>query len=1142
MPICPRVNNASETVNKPPGIRPKQPNLINMKNMLPNQVTLSGSFIRHFHGTCSLQYNQYFVLRELVDQNRARLLPYVVVDPTDPEGILYLSEREYFELLKVSVSNDRNLIVLQRPGKVSMVSSKDSGESPLHMTPDVIRTLPVESQRAIENVIRSELAKLTAGKALGGVEKPKTSTPDTLPVEPKKTNPPISESKYSKLCRMLRREHHSMTHFGGATRFSSAESPFSSKTRFPAGRTGILLGEGNFSKLFHGWGSTLRHWGGIPRTFATVYAFRSCSSYFYKIFKHQGVNTMCLALKVSVFVINNYLAGVKRTNTERLGYRMKLVNGLPSFLPLRFRCAIRDRSAPTIRVVIAFLNIYKAIEGSYRPLSEYLAPIESMRFPWGKQVDAFSSFVRTELFSSILPGLLSVPIEQVSSKPPLLTTAGPNDSTAVLAAHTDWMAWEKQAYPWLLEFSKHMGYNSILQLYQYVGLVGRNCLPLPLHKGQRVPPLKLGKISLKFEPAGKLRPFAIVDFWTQWALTPLHQTIFNMLRLIPTDATFDQTGKTEMFAQRLHSQSIRDVYSYDLKAATDTIPILLYKVLFSYLFGPKTTSLWLGLLTDRSFYLPTNKAYRIPGKEFIRYTRGQPMGARSSWGAMALLHHALVQYAAYRTGHKGFFSWYLVLGDDIVIATTAVAESYLEVCNEFGVKVGLPKSFISHEGFFNFASKSFQSEPGKTGPTNLSPISLREERSVRTSPQRAELVRRMDWIGWIKAALVPRVLGMVKLQLPLEGWYYIQPALRWDRWHSLLISAVRSILVPDPEKLSGLGIRCPVTVVWADLLFVSTNEGTALTVTKTISNWSDPEHKGLSPTLMKPGFDLIRDFLIKDIIKLLKNSRFDLVCLSYLVRVFPPSHLYLRAFLSPPAQKLFLFVKGLIDTIYCSILGVNRVLTNEEIQTNLYPPNLAKLYTEFRAKLVIDPEMLGLMWDVVVKVRHVGLKRADVIPSKIGSQFNPGTGRVQALSWFFETPKPDKGPLISDDKVYREGSLIPDPPKILPERDELVASQKVLRKIVDDTLPMAKHWKILLRNVPVEELLRLRLEFPEFPRYSALNAFFREISSVEQAQRRSEARKNRFWLELERTLRSSALAKVQEKNPSLQRESGTPWN
>lgn len=40
--------------------------------------------------------------------------------------------------------------------------------------------------------------------------------------------------------------------------------------------------------------------------------------------------------------------------------------------------------------------------------------------------------------------------------------------------------------------------------------------------------------------------------------------------------------------------------------------------------------------------------FRVP--EYIRYAVGQPMGALSSWAMLALTHHFIVQYAAYRTG------------------------------------------------------------------------------------------------------------------------------------------------------------------------------------------------------------------------------------------------------------------------------------------------------------------------------------------------------------------------------------------------------------------------------------------------------------------------------------------------------------
>jgi len=51
------------------------------------------------------------------------------------------------------------------------------------------------------------------------------------------------------------------------------------------------------------------------------------------------------------------------------------------------------------------------------------------------------------------------------------------------------------------------------------------------------------RISLKEDLEGKTRPFAIVDYWTQTALKPLHDELFNVLSRIPEDCTFSQASK-----------------------------------------------------------------------------------------------------------------------------------------------------------------------------------------------------------------------------------------------------------------------------------------------------------------------------------------------------------------------------------------------------------------------------------------------------------------------------------------------------------------------------------------------------------------------------------------------------------------------
>jgi hypothetical protein len=78
----------------------------------------------------------------------------------------------------------------------------------------------------------------------------------------------------------------------------------------------------------------------------------------------------------------------------------------------------------------------------------------------------------------------------------------------------------------------------------------------------------LGKLGLKIEPAGKVRVFAMVDAFTQWALKPLHDRIFEILRDIPMDGTFDQLRPIHLLKEAGHTR----FWSFDLSSATDRLP------------------------------------------------------------------------------------------------------------------------------------------------------------------------------------------------------------------------------------------------------------------------------------------------------------------------------------------------------------------------------------------------------------------------------------------------------------------------------------------------------------------------------------------------------------------------------------------
>lgn len=105
-----------------------------------------------------------------------------------------------------------------------------------------------------------------------------------------------------------------------------------------------------------------------------------------------------------------------------------------------------------------------------------------------------------------------------------------------------------------------------------------------------------------------------------------------------------------------------------------------------------------------------------------KYAVGQPMGALSSFGLLALTHHFIVQYASWRIGRKGWFDMYALLGDDIVIADEAVAKSYHLVMTEYlGVDINLSKSLVSSSGIMEFAKRlvSPTEEFTPLGPGNI---------------------------------------------------------------------------------------------------------------------------------------------------------------------------------------------------------------------------------------------------------------------------------------------------------------------------------------------------------------------------------------------------------------------------------------
>jgi hypothetical protein len=201
------------------------------------------------------------------------------------------------------------------------------------------------------------------------------------------------------------------------------------------------------------------------------------------------------------------------------------------------------------------------------------------------------------------------------------------------------------------------------------------------------------KLALKYEAAGKVRVFAIADYWSQWVLKPIYDHLFDILRRFKEDATFDQEGVLNKFIE--HNKGSR-FWSYDLKSATDLISKELYLPILDGTFGPEkgtdglsVSKCWSTIL-DRPFITPDSGEER----RLVKYGRGQPMGMYSSWACLALLHHCLVHFAYYRYHKIAPMPpyMYVVLGDDIAIANEELARSYKEICEEFGITLSIPKA------------------------------------------------------------------------------------------------------------------------------------------------------------------------------------------------------------------------------------------------------------------------------------------------------------------------------------------------------------------------------------------------------------------------------------------------------------------
>jgi hypothetical protein len=457
-----------------------------------------------------------------------------------------------------------------------------------------------------------------------------------------------------------------------------------------------------------------------------------------EVYKSHGTGGLIKFLKVSATLLQQVPAGYKVPDVTPLGFRLgRDHSGLPKWIPSYQRKLIRKGDHTTIKRWLTLLNIYRVIpyEGKVK-LSSIVKPFSgvSSSFELRKFIPTFSkSFYdfKTVLLSSF--NFPNFPSQILTSAPQSSGKTSGDFSSNIGSAYRSLRLLQQtkfaKVYKAIRVILTDLNSQPVMVLMRRVN----QYLDLNLSNEQSYWPFTskgLGALRFKEEAAGKVRVFAMVDPWTQWALKPLHKALFKLLRLVPMDGTFDQLKPLK----RIPWGQV-PLFSFDLSAATDRLPLWIQSDILKEIFGEKFAQAWSTLLVDRDYSLPKLEPKGINYKGFypssVRYSVGQPMGALSSWAMLAITHHFIVQACAWRAGvvpRGKLFKDYALLGDDILIWNKPVALQYQNIMTQLGVEIGLSKSILSPKGKgLEFAKRTI------LGGTDVSPIPFKEVSSAHRS-------------------------------------------------------------------------------------------------------------------------------------------------------------------------------------------------------------------------------------------------------------------------------------------------------------------------------------------------------------------------------------------------------------------------
>lgn len=220
-------------------------------------------------------------------------------------------------------------------------------------------------------------------------------------------------------------------------------------------------------------------------------------------------------------------------------------------------------------------------------------------------------------------------------------------------------------------------------------------------------PLYVGQIGLIQEPGFKLRAVANPGRVFQAVLQPLGRRLFDSLKHLPWDCTYQQDKADAAIVQALAQRKV--VYSVDLSGATDYFPLDLQIQVLKHLL-PDATDVDLFFRVSKGMWrlpkaLPHNVLHELGLSRAVSWTKGQPLGLYPSFASFALTHGILLQGLLGREWDGDFY----ILGDDVVILDPDLYVSYRSTLDLLSCPVAEAKT-LSSDLVAEFRSRVYTSD------------------------------------------------------------------------------------------------------------------------------------------------------------------------------------------------------------------------------------------------------------------------------------------------------------------------------------------------------------------------------------------------------------------------------------------------